>query len=144
MPLNLLKLTSSIYIHNHHHHHIWLRRPITIAKHKTPPSPTSGWWRITSFAPQSQLNNINNNNNNGNNELGFRGPKTLRYYCSVNMETVSSDNRNGKRITENDGHLKPPQQNPSAKLLTLPTILTIARVVSVPVLISSMFFYPAC
>ncbi|XP_076958745.1 CDP-diacylglycerol--glycerol-3-phosphate 3-phosphatidyltransferase 2-like [Bidens hawaiensis] len=140
MPLNLLKLTSSIYIHNHHHH-IWLRRPITIAKHKTP-SPTSGWWRITSFAPQPQV--INNNN-----KLGFRGPKRLRYYCSVNMESVSSDNRNGKRITEtdrmptvptdDDGHLKPPQQNPSAKLLTLPTILTIARVASVPILISTFY-----
>lgn len=66
---------------------------------------------------------------------------------SVNMESVNSD---GKRTMEvdrgssvmpvlpsnDDEHVK---QNPSAKLLTLPTILTIARVASVPLLISSMF-----
>ncbi|XP_076900100.1 CDP-diacylglycerol--glycerol-3-phosphate 3-phosphatidyltransferase 2-like [Bidens hawaiensis] len=149
MPLNLLKLTSSIYVHNHRH--LWLRRDITIAKPR-PPSATFGWWRITNFAPQPQVtNNNNNNNNNGNNKLGFRGPKRLRYYCAVNMESVSSDNRNGKRITESDrvptvpsdddGHLKPSpsQQNSSAKLLTLPTILTIARVASVPILISTFY-----
>ncbi|KAI3793395.1 hypothetical protein L1987_36014 [Smallanthus sonchifolius] len=163
MPLNLLKFTSSISVHNHHHHHYrhkGLRRAITIGNPRTPPA-SSGWWRITQFASQSRA--INNNDNN---RLGFRIPKSFRY-CSVNkgikvfnggsvsMESVSSDNRDGKRTTESDigssvmptlpsndgGHLKPPpsHQNPSAKLLTLPTILTIARVASVPILISTFY-----
>ncbi|MFS8012593.1 putative CDP-diacylglycerol--glycerol-3-phosphate 1-phosphatidyltransferase [Helianthus anomalus] len=143
MPLNLLKLTSSIYLHNHHHHHQWLRRAITTGKPRTP-LQCSGWCRITQFAPQSHA--INHNDNNINNRLGFRRPKSFRY-CSVNMESVNSDNRDRGSSglptlpANENGHLKPhpSQQNPSAKLLTLPTILTIARVASVPLLISTFY-----
>ncbi|CAI9273496.1 unnamed protein product [Lactuca saligna] len=163
MPLNLLKLTSSISVHHHHHQrhrHKWLRRAITTGNSRTLPAMCSGWWRITTqFAPQAHV--INNNDYN---RLGFRSPKNFRY-CSgnkggkvfvggkVNMESASSDNKDDKRTTEADHsssvmpalpsndrrHLKPPppQQNSSSKLLTLPTILTIARVAAVPLLIST-------
>ncbi|KAK1409532.1 hypothetical protein QVD17_36058 [Tagetes erecta] len=158
MPLNLLKFTSSISAHNHRHK--WLRRTITIGKPKTTPITSSGWWRITQFAPKQAINNSDNI------RLGFRGLKSFRY-CSVNkggkvfsggsvsMESVNSDYRDGKRTTDvdrdssvmpvvpsnDDEHVKPTpsQQNPSAKLLTLPTILTIARVASVPLLISTFY-----
>ncbi|KAL8193044.1 hypothetical protein R6Q57_027139 [Mikania cordata] len=156
MPLNLLKFTSYISVHNHHRHK-WLRRAITSGKPRTSPA-SSCRWRITQFAPQSQVYF-----NYDNNKLGFRDPKSFRYYSvnegenvfvggSVSME---SDNGDAKRRTESDrrssvkptlpskdgDHLKPPpsQQNSSAKLLTLPTILTIARVVSVPILISTFY-----
>ncbi|KAJ0465684.1 putative CDP-diacylglycerol--glycerol-3-phosphate 1-phosphatidyltransferase [Helianthus annuus] len=119
MPLNLLKLTSSIYLHNHHHHHHqWLRRAITTGKPRTP-LQCSGWCRITQFAPQSHA--INHNDNINNRDRGSSGLPTLP--------------------ANENGHLKPhpSQQNPSAKLLTLPTILTIARVASVPLLISTFY-----
>ncbi|KAI3721342.1 hypothetical protein L2E82_32351 [Cichorium intybus] len=162
MPLNLLKFTSSISVHHHHHQshrHKWLRRAITTGNSRTLLAMCPGRWRITQFAPQAHV--INNNDNN---ILGFRGPINFRN-CSgnkggkvfvggkVSMESVSSDNRDDKRTAESNRgssvkpalpsddrrHLKPPpsQQNSSAKLLTLPTILTIARVAAVPLLIST-------
>nr|GFC80267.1 CDP-diacylglycerol--glycerol-3-phosphate 3-phosphatidyltransferase 2-like [Tanacetum cinerariifolium] len=56
------------------------------------------------------------------------------------MDTTDRDDKRTPEIhrPENDHrhrHLKPP----SAKLLTLPTILTIARVAAVPILISTFY-----
>ncbi|KAI3748667.1 hypothetical protein L6452_11917 [Arctium lappa] len=160
MPLNLLKLTSSISVH-HHHRHKWLCPAITTGKSRPP--MCSAWCRITQFAPQPYVINTNDNN-----RLGFPGPKSFRYYNysgnkggkvfgggNASMESVSSDNRDDKSTAESDDgssvmpalpsndrrHLRPPpsHQNSSAKLLTLPTILTIARVAAVPLLISTFY-----
>ncbi|XP_071734553.1 CDP-diacylglycerol--glycerol-3-phosphate 3-phosphatidyltransferase 2-like [Rutidosis leptorrhynchoides] len=153
MPLNLFKFTSSISVHHHHHHHHhhkshrhkWLRRAIITGKPKILPAMCSGWWRITQFAPQPQVFSYDDKIN----KLGFRGLKSFRY-CSGNMNSVTGDYRNDKPTTEIDRrssvtptfpavdrrHLKPP---PSTKLLTLPTILTIARVAAVPILISTFY-----
>ncbi|KVI09774.1 CDP-diacylglycerol--glycerol-3-phosphate 3-phosphatidyltransferase 2 [Cynara cardunculus var. scolymus] len=164
MPLNLLKLTSSISVHHHHHHHHrhkWLRRAITTGKSRPLPATCLGWCRVTEFAPQVYV--INNNDNN---RLGFRGPTSIRFYSlnkggkafgggNASMESVSSDNRDEKSTPESEHdssvmpalpshdrrHQRPPpsHQNSSTKLLTLPTILTIARVAAVPLLISTFY-----
>lgn len=99
----------------------------------------SSWRILPHLAPQPQLIHIHYNNYN---KLGFRGIKNFRI-CSANMESVKSVD---KRMTENnrgsaDVSALPENDKPhsSEKLLTLPTILTIARVAAVPVLISSTF-----
>ncbi|KAJ9539958.1 hypothetical protein OSB04_026464 [Centaurea solstitialis] len=119
MPLNLLKLASSISVH--HHRHKWLRRTITTGEYSA----------ITQFAPQTYV--ISNNNN----RLGFRGSnsKGFRYY---------SENRGGKvfasmESVSRDDMALPSHDRRQLKLLTLPTILTIARVAAVPLLVSTFY-----
>ncbi|GKF63818.1 hypothetical protein Tco_0187266, partial [Tanacetum coccineum] len=121
MPINLFKFTLL-------HHHQWLRHTITTTAKPKLTSP--GACRsppFTQFKPQSHT--INNRFY----KLGFRGTR----FCSMSMDTTDRDDKRTPEIhrPENDRrhrHLKPP----SSKLLTLPTILTIARVAAVPILIS--------
>nr|XP_043632701.1 CDP-diacylglycerol--glycerol-3-phosphate 3-phosphatidyltransferase 2 [Erigeron canadensis] len=139
MPLNLFKFTSSSSSSSSSitiHQHIWLRRAITTGKPKPPPAMSSGWSYI-SQPPHFIHNNNKYNNNYHYNKLAFRGLNSFRF-CSGNMESrVVNDNKNEKRISENN---RPPaRQNSSAKLLTLPTVLTIARVAAVPILISTYY-----
>ncbi|KAK9064123.1 hypothetical protein SSX86_017995 [Deinandra increscens subsp. villosa] len=113
-------------------------------------------------------NNISNDIiiNNSNNRLGFRGQENLRYSskdkggkaCNggrVTMGSVNNGIRDDKWTTEdhrrsdvmstlspdNHRHLKSStsKQNPSNKLLTLPTILTIGRVAAIPVIVSTFY-----
>ncbi|CAI9296075.1 unnamed protein product [Lactuca saligna] len=166
MPFTLLKLTtvSSIPLH-HRRQYWWLGRAIATGRSTTPPPMCSSWWRTTTCATPAHDNNSNDNNSN--NRLGFRGQKNLRYTSKdkgggnafnggrVSMGSVNNDNRDDKRATENDRgsgvtstlssdnhrHLKsaPSKQNPSTKLLTLPTILTIGRVAAIPVIVCTFY-----
>ncbi|XP_071685767.1 CDP-diacylglycerol--glycerol-3-phosphate 3-phosphatidyltransferase 2-like [Rutidosis leptorrhynchoides] len=128
----------------------------------------SSWWRTTNCAnlahdninSYDNINSIINNNNiknNNNNKLGFRGSKILKYSAlnggsRVSMGSVNNHNGDDKLITENDrvmstlssenhGNVKstPLKQNPADRLLTLPTILTIARVAAIPVLVRTFY-----
>ncbi|KAI8539863.1 hypothetical protein RHMOL_Rhmol09G0216100 [Rhododendron molle] len=110
-----------------------------------------GWW-IKPCAPLVHLAHDNKSPSFGN--LGFRGQKLF---------SISSEERGSDMCSENKGdqwppppedtltagnnnhcdHRQPPspeihQQN-SAKLLTLPTILTIGRVASVPLLVGTFY-----
>ncbi|GJU15173.1 CDP-diacylglycerol--glycerol-3-phosphate 3-phosphatidyltransferase 2 [Tanacetum coccineum] len=123
MPINLFKFTL-------HHHHQWLRHTITTTAKPKLTSP--GACRsppFTQFKPQSHTIN------NGFYKLGFRGTR----FCSMSMDTTDRDDKrtaqNDRRHHHRHRHLKPP----SSKLLTLPTILTIARVAAVPILISTFY-----
>ncbi|MFS7994388.1 putative CDP-diacylglycerol--glycerol-3-phosphate 1-phosphatidyltransferase [Helianthus anomalus] len=123
----------------------------------------SSWWNTTTCATSahdSNKKNINNINPN-NNKLGFRGHKNLTYSSKgfnggvVTMGSVNNGDGDEKFTTdnhctsaviaalspENRRNVKPPVCNriPEDKLLTLPTILTIGRVVAIPVIVSTFY-----
>ncbi|KAI3817694.1 hypothetical protein L1987_11491 [Smallanthus sonchifolius] len=162
MPFHLLKLNtvSSISLHLRRQYW-WLARAIATGRSRTPPAMCSSWWRTTTCATSAH-----DNNSNDNNRLGFRGQKKLRYSStdkgekafnggSVTMGSVNNGKGADNRTTEDDRgsavtstlspdnhrHLKssPSKQNPSKKLLTLPTILTIGRVAAIPVIVSTFY-----
>lgn len=110
-----------------------------------------GWW-ITPCAPLIHLAHDNKSPSFGN--LGFRGQKLFSISSEERGSDMCSDNKGDQwppppppeeTLTAGNNnhydHRQPPspekhQQN-SAKLLTLPTILTIGRVASVPLLVGS-------
>ncbi|KAI7738803.1 hypothetical protein M8C21_021100 [Ambrosia artemisiifolia] len=115
----------------------------------------STWWRpttLTTTCATSPHNNnktniiINNNNintnenkSNNNNRLGFRGEKNMRYSPLNN----GGEDINGGKVTmgsvNGDTLSKASKHNPTNKLLTLPTILTIGRVAAIPVIVSTFY-----
>ncbi|KAM7504512.1 hypothetical protein LguiB_003416 [Lonicera macranthoides] len=124
-------------------------------------------WRITPCAPLAPSAHDNNNNNNYyysslpyRKVLGFRGQKSFSYYSSEEKggevlggreSATDMDNNkdglwlgNNKRspppLTSHNNHrLKSPSQHQSAKLLTLPTILTFGRVAAVPLIVGTFY-----
>ncbi|KAL8242197.1 hypothetical protein R6Q59_012499 [Mikania micrantha] len=115
----------------------------------------SSWWKTTTTCATS-AHDINNNcnDNNSNNSLGFRGQNNLKYSTKtfngggVAMGSVSNHDGDDRRSgvvsalsSENHRELKPPvcKQRASNKLLTLPTILTIGRVVAIPVIVATFY-----
>ncbi|KAL9993746.1 putative CDP-diacylglycerol--glycerol-3-phosphate 1-phosphatidyltransferase [Helianthus debilis subsp. tardiflorus] len=114
----------------------------------------SSWWRTTTTCTiATSAHDNNNNDNNINNKLGFRGQK-LRYSCidnggedfsSGNVAMGSVNDRGSDVVStlspKNHRNVKSKRlkQNPANKLLTLPTILTIGRVVAIPVIVSTFY-----
>lgn len=154
MPGRSLKLNAvaaSIHCSPKPHNRL---RPLTSAadaadKLKFPAVPTTrAWWRrrITTIPPLSRDRIFRDHF-----VLGFRVrkyPSHLAAARSISAAHMGSDphNKDGQRLNASS----PPQTNPrhdkpsqrphkSAKLLTLPTILTIGRVVAVPLLVSCKF-----
>ncbi|KAJ0678298.1 putative CDP-diacylglycerol--glycerol-3-phosphate 1-phosphatidyltransferase [Helianthus annuus] len=125
----------------------------------------SSWWNTTTCATSAHDSNKKNNNNinPNNNKLGFRGHKNLTYPSKgfnggvVTMGSVNNGDGDEKFTTdnhctsavsaalspENRRNVKPPVCNriPEDKLLTLPTILTIGRVVAIPVIVSNRLIF---
>lgn len=118
------------------------------------------------LAPSAHDNNNHHHNNYSSlpyrKVLGFRGQKSFNYYSSeekgggvlggresaTDMDNskdgqwLGNNNRSPPPLTSHNNHrLKPsappPSQHQSAKLLTLPTILTFGRVAAVPLIVGS-------
>ncbi|KAL8218231.1 hypothetical protein R6Q57_021604 [Mikania cordata] len=159
MPFNL-KLTTASSFSLHHRCPYWcLCRATAAGRSTTPPAMCSSWRRTTTTNGATSAHDNNCNDNNSNKRLGFRGQEKLR--CSsvdkggrafdggrVTMGSVNSDNGDdrGSAVVstlspENHRLLKcsSSKQNPSNKLLTLPTILTIGRVAAIPVIVSTFY-----
>ncbi|KAJ0764244.1 putative CDP-diacylglycerol--glycerol-3-phosphate 1-phosphatidyltransferase [Helianthus annuus] len=148
-----LTTVSSISLHQRRQYW-WLRRATATGISTTPPAMCSSWWRTTTTCTiATSAHDNNSNDNNINNKLGFRGQK-LRYSCIDNRGedfsggnvVMGSVNDRGSDVVstlspENHRNVKSKRlkQNPANKLLTLPTILTIGRVVAIPVIVSTFY-----
>lgn len=107
---------------------------------------SAGWWRrTTAFSPPAHRRIASRS---GREHLHFssdsrKGEVDRKLFCNSNTDFGSKmcATVNGKAEGQSD--VSPPAQKltgkPPAKLLTLPTILTIGRVAAVPLLVGSMY-----
>lgn len=151
MPGRSLKLNALIYRSPYPHSRL---RPLTSAaaaddaddKLQFPAVPTTrAWWRRITIPSLSRDRIFRDRF-----VLGFRAEKCSSHLAvrSISTAHMGSDPRNkdGQWLNAssppptNLRHVKPSARPPkSAKLLTLPTILTIGRVAAVPLLVSCKF-----